>query len=59
MAEMVGERTVICLVHHWTRLTRTGDRAEYQHKEREAGGYTATTFGEDDQLLRTEHEALA
>ncbi|MFB6983985.1 hypothetical protein [Streptomyces scopuliridis] len=59
MAELTGERTAICLVHNWTRLTRTGDRAEYQHKVRQAGGYTATTFGEDDQLLRTEREALA
>ncbi|AXG77626.1 recombinase family protein [Streptomyces paludis] len=43
MAEIPGDRTKICLVHHWERLTRHGDRADYQRRVREAGGYIATT----------------
>ncbi|RDG37289.1 recombinase family protein [Streptomyces corynorhini] len=56
MADLPGDRTKICLVHHWERLTRHGDRADYQRRVRGAGGYIATTFGEDDQAAAlTEH----
>ncbi|MFI6700332.1 hypothetical protein ACIBJC_15365 [Streptomyces sp. NPDC050509] len=49
VSELTPDRTLICLVHHWDRLTRHGDRATYQHRIAAAGGYTATTFGDDDQ----------
>ncbi|MFJ2111233.1 recombinase family protein [Streptomyces sp. NPDC087850] len=59
MAEIPGDRTKICLVHHWERLTHHGDRADFQRRVREAGGFIATTFGEDDQAatLATPREA--
>nr|WSZ99595.1 recombinase family protein [Streptomyces sp. NBC_00857] len=43
-----AERTAICLIHNWERLTRN-NRATYQRRVAAAGGYTATAFGENDQ----------
>ncbi|MFJ2212647.1 hypothetical protein ACIQVO_17330 [Streptomyces sp. NPDC101062] len=49
VSELTPDRTLVCLVHHWDRLTRHGDRAEYQRRIALAGGHTETTFGDDDQ----------
>ncbi|MEW1722244.1 hypothetical protein [Streptomyces sp. NPDC093109] len=49
MSEVAPGRSLICLVHHWDRLTRHGNRGQYQHRITAAGGYTSTTFGDDDQ----------
>ncbi|MFE9886292.1 hypothetical protein [Streptomyces scopuliridis] len=58
MALYAGGREVLCLVHTWERLTRTGTRTEYQRKVAAAGGYTATCLGEDDRwALSTERSA--
>jgi hypothetical protein len=50
MAEMSEGRTLICLIHHWDRFTRYGDRAEYQRRIALAGGHIETPSGDDDQV---------
>lgn len=55
--QYASHRQVLCLVHTWDRLTR-GDLAHYQRKVKAAGGYTATTFGESDQLRQAEREVI-
>ncbi|MFJ7997282.1 recombinase family protein [Streptomyces sp. NPDC096310] len=50
MRGIPGGRARICLVHHWDRLTRYGDRFAYQRRVAGAGGSTATTFGEGDRV---------
>lgn len=45
----VPRREVLCLVHNWGRLSNdTDERLEWQRRIAEAGGWTATTFGESD-----------
>ncbi|MFJ9027551.1 hypothetical protein ACIRQP_03345 [Streptomyces sp. NPDC102274] len=53
-----GTREVLCLVHTWERLTRTGALPEYLRRVAAAGGYTATCQGDDDrQALAAERPA--
>ncbi|MFJ2174635.1 hypothetical protein ACIOHE_17280 [Streptomyces sp. NPDC087851] len=62
MAEVSGltpDRTLICLLHHWDRLTRYGDRSAYQQRVARAGGFTATTFGDDDRAALDEAGACS
>ncbi|MFJ9029831.1 recombinase family protein [Streptomyces sp. NPDC102274] len=48
MALYAGSREVLCLVHTWDRLTRTGALPGYLRRVAAAGGYTVTGLGEDD-----------
>ncbi|WP_030991759.1 recombinase family protein [Streptomyces sp. NRRL S-1813] len=49
MQAEAGRREVLCLVHDWGRLaTDTTHRLILQQRIIEAGGWSATTFGESD-----------
>ncbi|MEW2436737.1 recombinase family protein [Streptomyces caniferus] len=50
MQAEAGRRAVLCLVHDWGRLaTDTTHRLRLQQRIVEAGGWTATAFGESDE----------
>jgi hypothetical protein len=54
MHEEAARREVLCLVHNWGRLSADdSERLAFQTRVVEAGGWSATTFGESDRRGRT------
>ncbi|GCD45165.1 recombinase family protein [Streptomyces paromomycinus] len=58
LGRQVVVRRAFCLVHHWNRFAHDAEgRLALQRRVAEAGGYSATTFGESDESDQSDERA--